>query len=161
MIDFVIKRLTYLCETIPPLLASIDEPLFSMKPDINKWSKKEIIGHLIDSATNNHQRFIRAQFELSPLISYDQNKWNQFNFYQHIDGKQIILFWTAYNKQLIELFKQIPEESLKLECKTATENSLTIDFLINDYLEHLEYHLRQVVNYPPHNAACETPILKP
>ncbi|WP_407429512.1 DinB family protein [Arcticibacter sp.] len=152
MLDFVIKRLTYLCEIIPPLLANIGEPLFSTRPDINKWSKKEIIGHLIDSATNNHQRFIRAQFELCPLISYDQNKWNQFNFYQHINGEQVILFWTVYNKQLIELFKQIPEESLKLECKTTPENSLTIDFLINDYLEHLEYHLRQVVNYPPHNA---------
>ena len=146
MIDSAIKRLEYLCEVIPQLLATIDEQSFSLKSSPDKWSKKEIIGHLIDSATNNHQRFVRGQFENKPTIIYDQNKWNEFGFYQQISGQQIIAFWTAYNRQLIELIKHIPKENLQLECLVG-DKLLTLDFLINDYVEHLEHHLRQVVSY--------------
>ncbi len=147
MIEFAIKRLEYLCDIIPQLLTEIQEQTFSVKPEPNKWSKKEIIGHLIDSATNNHQRFVRGQFEDVPKIVYDQNKWNEFNFYQKIDGQQIISFWTIYNRQLAELIKNIPEENLSKECKSGDDKNLTLDFLINDYVEHLEHHLRQVVTY--------------
>ena len=146
MIDSAIRRLEYLCGVIPPLLYEIDEQSFSLKPKPDKWSRKEIIGHLIDSAANNHQRFVRGQFENRPAIIYDQDKWNEFGFYQQISGQQIISFWTAYNKQLVELLKHIPKENLQLECLIG-DKVLTLDFLINDYVEHLEHHLRQVVNY--------------
>ena len=141
-----IDRLKYLCKIIPGLLKNIDELTFNQKIIPEKWSKKEIIGHLIDSATNNHQRFVRGQFEDKPNIIYDQNNWNHYNFYQQIDKKQIIDFWTIYNKQLIELMSRIPSENLKRECFVG-EKSLTLDFLINDYVEHLEHHLKQVVSY--------------
>lgn len=146
MTDTAIKRLEYLCETIPPLLTAFDEQTFSAKLQPEKWSKKEIIGHLIDSATNNHQRFVRVQFEDTPAIAYDQNKWNEFGFYQQINGQQIILFWTIYNKQLIELTRRIPIENLQRGCM-VNGKLLTLDFLINDYVEHMEHHLRQVVIY--------------
>ncbi len=103
MIEFALKRLEYLCDLIPQLLTEIEEQTFSVKPQPNKWSKKEIIGHLIDSATNNHQRFVRGQFEDVPKIVYDQNKWNEFNFHQKMDRQQLISFWTIYNRQLPEL----------------------------------------------------------
>jgi hypothetical protein len=147
MIDIAIKRLTCLCDIIPPLLTAIGEPAFSLKPAPNKWSKKEIIGHLIDSATNNHQRFVRAQFEAMPLIAYDQDKWNAFSFYQQIDGAQLINFWTAYNRQLVALVQHIPAENLQRACKTSDTRTHTLEFLFNDYVEHLEHHLRQVVTY--------------
>ncbi|MBB5634832.1 hypothetical protein HDE68_000717 [Pedobacter cryoconitis] len=142
-----IERLQYLSETIPSLLNEIDDHIFSLKPAANKWSKKEIIGHLIDSAVANHQRFVRAQFEDTPKITYDQNNYNTFNYYDQIDNKQIISFWTVYNKQLLELIRLIPAELLKKECFTGGDESLTIAFLFDDYVEHLEHHLRQVVNY--------------
>ena len=147
MIDIAIERLNYLCNTIPKLLMEINEQEFSFKPATNNWSKKEIIGHLIDSATNNHQRFVRAQFEETPQIIYDQDKWNEFNFYQQINSQQIIEFWTVYNKQLSLLIRHTPKENLQRKCKTSDGNSLTLEFLINDYIKHLEHHLRQVVNY--------------
>jgi hypothetical protein len=146
IMDTAIKRLSYLCLTIPPLLLAIDEEIFSAKPSPGKWSKKQIIGHLIDSAANNHQRFVRVQFEDKPAISYDQNKWNEFNFYQQIDGKQIIKLWAAYNLQLTELIKHIPAQHLQRECLSG-DKLLTLEFLINDYADHLEHHLRQVVDY--------------
>lgn len=69
MIKETILRLQFLIDTIPSLLTEIDEVQFSNKPNFEKWSKKEIIGHLIDSATNNHQRFVRCQFENVPKNS--------------------------------------------------------------------------------------------
>lgn len=146
MIEKAISRLSYIIEKVPSILIEIGEEKMSIKPFPNKWSKKEIIGHLIDSATNNHQRFVRGQFETIPEIRYDQNKWNEYGFYHLIDSKQIISFWTIYNKQLIEIIKRIPTENLKRQIKVG-ENILTIEFLITDYVEHLEHHLKQVTNY--------------
>ena len=147
MIEQAIERLQFLCNTIPGLLIQIDEQTFSQKPGYNKWSKKEIIGHLIDSAANNHQRFVRGQFEENPKITYDQNRWNESGFYQKINGKQIISFWESYNRQLLELIKNIPVSKLKSLVNTGGEKSLTLEFLIQDYVEHLEHHLRQVTTY--------------
>ena len=147
MVEIAVKRLEYLCTIIPQLLTEIGEPAFSLKVVPQKWSKKEIIGHLIDSATNNHHRFVQIQFESQPLIPYDQNQWNKSNFYQQIEGKQIIDFWTIYNKQLVEIIKRITEENLLKEFKTIDNKKLTLSFLINDYVEHLEHHLKQVVIY--------------
>ena len=76
MIENIVDRLQYLCDAIPSLIKQIPEQEFSHKSAPGKWSKKEILGHLIDSATNNHQRFVRAQFEDTPFIIYDQDNWN-------------------------------------------------------------------------------------
>lgn len=146
MIEQTIKRLEYLTEIIPNLLYEIGEENFSFKISEEKWSKKEIIGHLIDSATNNHQRFVRGQFESNPEISYNQNKWNEFSFYQQIEAEQIISFWTIYNKQIIEIIKRIPKENLEKQIKIGN-NILTLEFLIFDYVEHLEHHLKQIIEY--------------
>lgn len=146
MIKTAIDRIEFLCKIIPELLSNIDDNSFNEKPNPEKWSKKEIIGHLIDSATNNHQRFVRGQFEEQPNIFYDQNNWNRFNFYQQIDKQQIIDFWMIYNKQILELIKKIPNENLQREC-LVREKKFTLEFLINDYVEHLEHHLKQVVSY--------------
>jgi hypothetical protein len=142
-----ISRLQFLIDTIPSLLTEIEEIKFSEKQNLEKWSKKEILGHLIDSATNNHQRFVRCQFENVPKIVYDQNNWNKFNFYQQIEKNQIIQFWTIYNKQLVHLIKNIPNENLLKECKTSDDKNHTIEYLISDYVEHLEYHLQQIVEH--------------
>jgi len=125
----------------------MEEPGFSMKPEPSKWSKKEIIGHLIDSATNNHQRFVRAQFEDMPSIVYDQDKWNQHNYYQQIDKQQLIDFWTIYNRQLATLARLMPTQFWQRECKTNGGQNHTLAFLLEDYVRHLEHHLRQVAVY--------------
>jgi len=150
MITQSIERLQFLCETIPALLNKIDEKNFTTKPSPEKWSKKEIIGHLVDSATNNHHRFVRGQFEQIPKITYDQDKWNKHNFYQQMDSRLLIAFWTIYNKQLLALIKLIPKESLVNQVETGElgeKSKMSIGFLIEDYVEHLEHHLRQVVSY--------------
>lgn len=145
MIQHAIERLAFLCDTIPALLRQISPADFAYKPHPDKWSKKEIIGHLIDSATNNHQRFVRGQFEDTPKILYQQNHWNTYSYHQNIDAEQIISFWALYNKQLLEIIKCMPDEML---LRTVETNAVhTIAFLFEDYVAHAEHHLKQVVVY--------------
>ena len=146
MIEKALNRLEYIINLTPKMLTEISEENMSTKPSPTKWSKKEIIGHLIDSATNNHHRFVRGQFENIPEISYDQNNWNEFSFYNQIESKQIISFWTIYNKQIIEIIKRIPKENLEKQIKIGN-NILTLEFLIIDYVAHLEHHLKQIIEY--------------
>lgn len=147
MIEIALNRLWFLVETIPPLLSEIDEEVLSAKPGPGRWSKKEIIGHLIDSATNNHHRFVRGQFENVPLITYNQDQWNNFGYYQHMESALIVSFWAGYNRQLAELISNIPEELLLREVDTGSKSLHTIAWLINDYVKHLEHHLKQVIDY--------------
>lgn len=145
MILNAIDRLTIIVDTYPEKLYTIDESIFSLKLDSKKWSKKEILGHLIDSATNNHQRFIRTQFEDLPTIWYDQNNWVEKSNYQNIDKNQLIQFWTLYNQHLIYVIEQIPSDKLDNICMMKDGTKVTLEFLISDYVEHLEYHLKQIV----------------
>ena len=146
MIAESIKRLSYLVDNVPQLLFEISEEKMSVKLSPQKWSKKEILGHLIDSATNNHHRFVRGQFETNPEISYDQNNWNKYNFYQEIECNQIINFWSIYNRQLIEVIKRIPPENLNKQINVGEKN-LTLALLIIDYVKHLDYHLKQIIDF--------------
>ena len=146
MVHNSINRLQYLCGIIPPLLKEISEKDFSYKPSAIKWSKKEILGHLIDSATNNHQRFVRIQFEDTPLITYNQDNWNNHSYHNLVNSEHLIKFWELYNRHLVELIRQIPEKYLlcKCDCKGKI---VTLQWLIEDYVHHLEHHLKQIVNY--------------
>ncbi len=146
MIDEAIHKLTAIVKEYPERFKNIPEAKFSFKPSPQKWSKKEILGHLIDSAANNHQRFIRVQFEDKPEISYDQDMWVFYNHYNDIPSEQLIHFWAAYNLQLIEVMKRLPSENLLRECKMRDGNHLTLDYLVNDYVVHLQHHLNQIMN---------------
>lgn len=146
MLQESIERLQYLCDTIPPLLNTISDSDFSNKPAPGKWSKKETLGHLLDSAANNHQRFIRIQFENEPTIGYDQNNWNLYHHYNKLDKQHLINFWEIYNRHLLEIIKRIPEHNLSLT-SISHDEKVTLGYLIDDYVVHMEHHLRQIVNY--------------
>jgi hypothetical protein len=146
MIQETINRLDHLLKIIPPLLNAIPESEFKNKPRPEKWSKQEILGHLIDSATNNHQRFVRIQFEEDPKITYDQDNWVKCNHYNDLAKEHVINFWALYNTHLLEIMKRIPAENLK---RTGITNSkVSLAWLINDYVIHLEYHMKQIVDFP-------------
>jgi Protein of unknown function (DUF664). len=147
MIADSINRLRYLCDTIPESLRSISEAAYTAKPVPNKSSKKEILGHLIDSATNNHQRFVRVQFEENPAIWYDQDRWVIYSAHQQTDVEQLITFWESYNRHLTFLLGQLPEERLGRPCRMKDGRTVTLVFLINDYVSHLEHHLKQLIDY--------------
>lgn len=147
MITQSLNRLETLVQTIPHVLIKMEDVDFSFKPSPERWSKKEILGHLIDSASNNHHKFIRGQYEAEPTISYDQNKWNALSHYQSMDSYHIIQFWTMYNQHILHIIKQIPSENLQKKCRGSDGNYYTIEFLIIDYVVHLEHHLWQILKY--------------
>ena len=139
------ELLEKLCHEIPQKLNNINGIDINFNESPEKWSKKEIIGHLIDSATINHHRFVRGQFEDVPTIRYDQNKWNEMNHYQEMNSDQIISFWKIYNLQILELIKLISKENLSKKVKVGEDNIQTIEFLFKDYVDHMEHHLKQII----------------
>ena len=150
MIEEAINKLAAIITEYPERFKAIPENQFSTKPSPQKWSKKEILGHLIDSATNNHHRFIRVQFEDKPEISYDQDMWVQYNHYNELASTELIHFWMAYNNQLIEIIKRIPAANLLRECKMRDGSFLTLNYLVNDYVVHLQHHLDQIFDSSHH-----------
>lgn len=142
-----IERLQRICDTIPELLKAIPHDEMHRKSSAEKWSKIQIIGHLIDSAFNNHQRFIRAQYEQIPFIVYNQNEWNVLNAYEQKNITSTIDLWKSLNCHLIHVYSQINSENLTKLCNTGDKDLHTIEWLFTDYVDHLEHHLKQVLLY--------------
>jgi len=117
-------------------------------PGPGRWSKKEALGHLIDSAANNHGRFVLAQVVPQPLklLAYDQDAWVRLGACQHLPSAGLLALWTSYNRLIMHLLVQIPESALASECLTPNNNSVTLSWLIDDYVLHLEQHVRQIIH---------------
>ncbi|HLX12537.1 MAG TPA: DinB family protein [Bacteroidota bacterium] len=145
MRETTLQKLRHHCDTVPAKLRAYSEEEFSRKPAPDTWSKKETLGHLIDSATNNHQRFVRIQFEDTPAIFYEQNEWNKHSYYAVMPGAHVIAFWEIYNRHLIEIVKAIPEPLLERTSETHDSQIVTLGWLIDDYLRHMEHHLGQLL----------------
>ncbi len=126
----------------------IPDKEFSAKPLPNKWSKKEVLGHLIDSAQNNLRRFICGQYEPTPpKIVYEQDHWVTSNGYEGIDSKNIILLWKLINEQIATVLENMPKGSYSKECDTSRDSvSLhSLEWLAQDYVKHLKHHLNQII----------------
>lgn len=123
-------------------ILEIDSNIFSLKLE-NKWSKKEILGHLIDSAIINYLRFIEAQFKDNPQIFYQQNEYCQSADYAYADTKQLCNLWDALNQQLLFLFKIMIVDKKVME-KCCNDHNLA--FLMQDYVSHLKHHKRQILD---------------
>jgi len=141
------SRLAFLCSMIPSKIKNINEDDLCKIPAPGKWSKKQILGHLIDSASNNHQRFIRIQFENEPVIFYNQDDWNLASNYNKLDSYHLIEFWRYYNEHLSELIIHITPDKLNRKGALRDGRKETLSWYIIDYVDHLEHHLRQIVDY--------------
>ncbi|QQS29643.1 MAG: DinB family protein [Sphingobacteriales bacterium] len=123
---------------------SSEEWEFREKP--GKWSKKEILGHLIDSAANNHLRFVRAQLAESEFISfnYEQDFYVSCQQYQQSKVENLLLLWSAYNHHIAHIMNHINPEKLNLVCKIGNYEPVSLGFLVKDYVDHLAHHLKQL-----------------
>lgn len=138
------SRLKEILHHVPAKLSSIVEHDATKKPDPNKWSKKEILGHLIDSASNNHQRFVRAQIDDNiALPKYKQDEWVAVQQWQQKHWKDIVALWQLYNQHILHIFHHVDESKLSSEV-SLDGTTYTLQFLIDDYVDHLEHHLKQI-----------------
>jgi len=129
-----------------PLLKPISESDAGVKPAPGKWSQKEELGHLIDSAANNHMRFVRASLE--PVFrgpGYQQDAWVSLHGYLEMAWTDILDFWRSYNMFLAGLVRRIPAESLERECIVGENRPVTLGFLIEDYILHMQHHLDHIL----------------
>jgi hypothetical protein len=104
------------------------------------------LGHLIDSAANNHVRFVRGALE-GPFQGpgYAQDGWVKLHGYADMQWESIVNFWFAYNQFLVNLVGRIPEQQLAAECSIGTNDPVTLSFLIDDYMLHMQHHIDQVL----------------
>jgi len=120
------------------------------------WSSKQIIGHLIDSATNNHARFVLGQLKEDLVFAgYDQDGWVQIQHYQQASWPQLVELWRAYNLHLLHVMAWTAQDKLHNRCtqhslqtiafKTVSESEpATLEYLMKDYVVHLKHHLSQI-----------------
>ena len=130
------------------LLKETNDENFSNKPALNKWSKQEELGHLIDSAQNNIQRFIRVQYEENVHIRYHPDNWVIMNNYQNIEKNDVVELWYLLNKQIIAILEKMPSDKqealMSFDVNPANKN--TTLFIAEDYVQHLTHHLENIVS---------------
>jgi hypothetical protein len=120
---------------------------WNLKPSANVWSKKEILGHLIDSANNNLNRFIRCTYEQDFKLVYAQNNWVAVQHYQDTKVDDMLTLWRLLNKQIARVLTNYPDSMLQNTCDTGdgAVELHTVEYLATDYVKHLEHHLRQII----------------
>jgi len=147
MID-TIQELRSLIAHFPAAAQDIDEAGFAAKPLPNKWSKKEIVGHLIDSGHNNLRRFICGQYEAEPpQIVYNQDFWVAANGYQEMRSAEVLQLWRLINERICAVLESMPEGLYGRSCNTgrSTPELHTLEWLAADYIRHMKHHLDQIV----------------
>jgi hypothetical protein len=150
-------KIRQIADTELPNLRALAEDLAIAKPGgSNSWSPKQELGHLIDSAVNNHIRFVRAALEpeyRGPV--YAQNDWVDIHGYQEMPWLTIVDFWHQYNTILAGLVERIPRVKLNTRCFIGAGEAVTLSFVIDDYALHMQHHLdhllkrESVTVYPP------------
>lgn len=129
-------------------IGQMEEEKMNFVPAPGKWSAKEILGHLVDSAQTNLRRFIVSQYEDAPYIVYAQNEWVRLSGYAEMQTKEIIQLWVLLNRRIAYLISQMNEETLKRHCVTGTPQEPqphTLQWLAEDYLRHMQHHLDQII----------------
>lgn len=143
----IIDKLDNLLELGVHYFSTSETTEVSYKPSPEKWSKKEILGHLIDSGVNNLQRFTEIQFESKPYVirKYNQNALVTANDYQNADAKELLSFWLAINQRIKNVIILQTEETLNYKIVLGKDKTADSRFLMTDYVAHMEHHLKQIM----------------
>jgi hypothetical protein len=129
-----------------PALRAISERRAAEGRGPGKWTRKEILGHLIDSAVNNHQRFIRAQ-QVDRLVwpGYEQESWVSLQGYRDRPWAELLGLWEAINRHLAHVMDRVPPERLSTACVIGDNMPATLGWWMEDYSRHLRHHIAQIV----------------
>ncbi len=134
-----------LLQRVPGRLDKLSQDTAGSKPTPSGWSPKEELGHLLDSAANNHQRIVRAQLENNPAMpGYDQSGWVALHDYQRRDWRELIDLWQALNRQLLAAAEAVPDSAWSRTLTVAGSEPLTLQFVFEDYVAHMLHHLQHI-----------------
>jgi hypothetical protein len=155
MSDYVVE-LRAAIEKAVPLLGQMTDERSRLRPAPGKWCPREVIGHLIDSASNNHQRFVRAQFKEDLVFpGYEQDAWVSVQQYRDAPWDELIALWANFNLHIARVMQAAPkDERIRLRARhnldelawqpVPRDEPATLDYFMADYVGHLEHHLRQI-----------------
>ena len=139
-----------------PILEKMNEERSRLRPAPGKWCPREVIGHLIDSASNNHQRFVRAQLQDDLIFpGYEQDAWVALQQYRDAPWDEVIALWRTFNLHLARMMDLVPKDELmrsrahhnldELAWKPVPRDQpATLDYFMRDYVQHLKHHLAQI-----------------
>ena len=151
------SRLRAAVDKATPRLLAISAVDAIARPAPGKWSPVEVIGHLIDSASNNHQRFVRMSARDDLVVEgYEQDRWVAQQRYQESPWEELVVLWLTYNRHLARVMTATPaadrtrsravhnldERAFR---PVSRDRAVTLDYFMNDYVDHLEHHLAQVL----------------
>jgi len=148
--DELAERLRSIVAREEPRLRAIPPDAARQAPKPGKWCPAEVIGHLIDSASNNHQRFVRTQLQddfVSP--GYAQDAWVSVQGYADEPWSDLIEMWTGVNRHLAHVIERIPAPALGRTCTVVSTDGkknppMSLEALVADYLRHVEHHIAQI-----------------
>jgi hypothetical protein len=142
-----IENLEAFLDEVPKIINRINGKDFINKISSTKWSKQEMLGHLCDSAINNHSRFARIILTDEPIAldGYQQNEWVKIHDYQlNYDRSELIDLWKQLNKLILNVMRNAHESDLKKLCILNDNSKVTLNWLFDDYLNHMMYHMKQI-----------------
>lgn len=152
-----VNQLQSVIDRSTPALLGLSEADSARHPAPGKWSPREVLGHLIDSASHNHQRFVRARFQDDLVFQgYEQDDWVSAQRYQEAPWAELVALWRTYNLHVARVMALVPDP---VRTRVHTRHNLddiawrtvasgeptTLDYLMSDYVDHLTHHLRQIL----------------
>ncbi|KOP67493.1 hypothetical protein AMS62_21295 [Bacillus sp. FJAT-18019] len=142
-----IMKLESLISEMTEIVNATDEVEFNLKLASNKWSKKEILGHLCDSGLNNHARFVKIIISSYPIAiqGYNQDDWVRVNDYQNqYDKSDVLSLWQNINRTILRVLRKAETSDFQKKCVLPDQKEVTLEWLLNDYVAHLIHHLEQI-----------------
>jgi hypothetical protein len=143
-------HLIHLVEQAEPALATFSPGHWQASRGAGKWTLIELLGHLIDSAANNHQRFVRALAQPSlDFPGYDQTAHVSVQHYAAANPAQLITLWASLNLHIAHVITYIPADKTETPCTIGNDPAMSLANLVLDYIAHLEHHLKQLLPAHP------------
>jgi DinB family protein len=139
------SELSHVISSAESVLKQVSEEESSKPILTGGWSRKQVLGHLIDSASNNHQRFVRAALQGSlDFPGYDQQDWVRVQAVEEAHWPTLVTLWASYNRHLAHIIAHLPPAKLESACRIGSNEPVTLRFIAQDYLRHLLHHLAQL-----------------
>jgi hypothetical protein len=146
----VVQGVLALLEEWEPKLLKLPTDVISQRRNVQYRTIKQIVGHMIDSVSNNTHRIVHMQYQQSPLIFPDyanlgnNERWITIQNYQSEDWNTLIQLWKYYNIHIVHVIKNVNSDKLDNEWTTALGKNVTLKNMIFDYLRHFKLHLNEI-----------------